>query len=107
MHGLRSRRIDYKKSHAVVDAVGPPVRLMLTAGQVHDNRGPRELLVNLGRRTVVMGDDWIRAQIKAQGAVANIPNKRSRIHRHPFKKALYQERNLIERFFNRIKHCRR
>jgi transposase len=54
-----------------------------------------------------MGDDWIRAQIKAQGAVANIPNKRSRIHRHPFKKALYQERNLIERFFNRIKHCRR
>jgi transposase len=42
------------KIHAVVDAVGPPVRLMLTAGQVHDNRGARELLVNLGRRTVVL-----------------------------------------------------
>jgi transposase len=59
----------------------------------------------------VVGDkahdaDWIRAQIKEQGAVANIPNKANRIHRYRFKKALYRERNLIERFFNRIKPTR-
>jgi transposase len=60
----------------------------------------------------VVGDkaydaDWIRAHIRAQGAVANIPNKSNRIHRFRWKKALYRERNLIERFFNRIKHYRR
>jgi hypothetical protein len=41
--------------------------------QVHDNHGARELLVDLDSGTVV-GDkaydaDWIRAQIKEQGAV--------------------------------------
>jgi transposase len=108
----RSRGGLTTKIHAVVDALGRPVRLMLTAGQVHDSRGACDLLVNLARHAVVLGDkaydaDWIRAQIKAQGAVANIPNNRNRTHRHRFKKALYRERNLIERFFNRIKHCRR
>lgn len=108
----RSRGGLTTKIHAVVDAAGRPVRLMLTAGQVHDSCGAGELLVNLALRAVVVGDkaydaDWIRAHIKAQGAIANIPNKCNRIHRHRFKKSLYRERNLIERFFNRIKHNRR
>jgi transposase len=108
----RSRGGLTTKIHAVVDARGRPVRLMLTAGQVHDSNGARDLLVKLARRAVVVADkaydaDWIRAQIKAQGAIANIPNKRNRTHRHRFKKALYRERNRIERFFNRLKHSRR
>jgi len=65
---------------ALVDALGRPIRLMLTAGQVHDSHGARELLVELDRGTVVVGDkaydaDWIRALIKQQGAVANTPNR--------------------------------
>jgi transposase len=51
--------------------------------------------------------DWIRTQIKDQGAIANIPNKANRTHRYRWKKALSRERNVIERFFNRIKHYRR
>ena len=67
---------------------------------------------NLARRTAVVGDkaydaDWIRGQIQAQGAIANIPNKRSRVHCHRFNRSPYRERNLIERFFNRIKYSRR
>jgi transposase len=108
----RSRGGLTTKIHAVVDTLGRPIRLMLTAGQVHDSHGARELLVDLEAGTAVVGDkaydaDWIRAQIKAQGAIANIPNKSNRIHRYRWKKALYRERNLIERFFNRIKHHRR
>jgi transposase len=62
------------KIHAVVDALGRPIRLMLTAGQVHDSHGARELLVELDSGTVVVGDkaydaDWIRDQIKDQGAI--------------------------------------
>jgi transposase len=108
----RSRGGLTTKIHAVVDALGRPVRLMLTAGQVHDSHGARDLLINLIRKSVVVGDkaydaDWIRSQIKAQGAIANIPNKSNRVRRYHFKKALYRERNLIERFFNRAKHYRR
>ena len=100
----RSRGGLTTKIHAVVDTLGRPIRLMLTAGQVHDSHGARELLVDLEAGTAVVGDkaydaDWIRAQIKAQGAIANIPNKSNRIHRYRWKKALYRERNLIERFF--------
>ena len=35
------------------------------------------------------------------------PNKANRTRRYRLKKALYRERNLIERFFNRIKYYRR
>ena len=40
------------------------------------------------------------------GAAPNIPDKVSRKARHCFSKALYKERNHVERFFNMIKHFR-
>lgn len=76
--------------------------------------GAAYLLQNLGSRTVALADkgydgDWIRAQIKAQGATANIPNKSNRKALYSFRKKLYRQRNLIERFFNKLKqvqaHC--
>lgn len=51
--------------------------------------------------------DWIRAAIEAQGATANIPNKSNRKSPYPFRKKLYRQRNLIERFFNKLKQHRR
>ena len=61
---------------------------------------------------VVLGDkaydaDWIRERIESQGAAPNIPDKANRKQRHCFSKALYKERNHVERFFNRIKYFRR
>ena len=48
--------------------------------------------------------DWIRALNNEQGAWANIPPKRNRKDPICFSPYLYRARNLVERFFNRIKH---
>jgi hypothetical protein len=42
-----------------------------------------------------------------QGAWANIPPKRNRKDAICFSPYLYRARNLVERFFNKIKQCRR
>jgi transposase len=51
--------------------------------------------------------DWIRAFAGEHGAWANIPPKRNRKDPICFSPYLYRARNLVERFFNRIKQCRR
>ncbi len=51
--------------------------------------------------------DWIREFASQQGAWANIPPKRNRKDPICFSPYLYRARNLIERFFNKIKQCRR
>ena len=51
--------------------------------------------------------DWIRAFVNEQGAWANIPPKRNRREPICFSPHLYRGRNHIERFFNKVKHCRR
>lgn len=51
--------------------------------------------------------DRIRALIEEQGAPPNIPAKSNRKWKSCFSKRLYRERNLIERFFSKLKHFRR
>src|SRR5271167_700915 len=51
--------------------------------------------------------DWIRALVSQYGAWATIPPKRNRKEGICFSPYLYKARNLVERFFNRIKQCRR
>ena len=51
--------------------------------------------------------DTIRGPVQERGAWANIPPKRNRKHPICFSPHLYRDRNNVERFFNRIKHCRR
>ena len=51
--------------------------------------------------------DWIRELVSEQGAWANIPPRRNRHDALCFSPYLYRARNLIERFFNKIKQCRR
>ena len=51
--------------------------------------------------------DWIREFARQKGAWANIPPKRNRIQPVCFSAYLYRARNLVERFFNKIKQCRR
>ena len=51
--------------------------------------------------------DWIRAFVRQHGVWANIPPKRNRTEALCFSPYLYRARNLVERFFNKIKHCRR
>ena len=100
------------KIHVVVAAQGLPIRLGLTAGQTHDRQIADALLNHLGPRTVVLADkaygaDRIRAPIQDQAATPNIPPKSNRRWKSCFSKRLYRERNLIERFFSKLKHFRR
>ena len=111
-HMGRSRGGLTSKIHAVVDANGVPVHLGLTAGEAHDNRLCSVLLSGLRSRTMLLADrgydaDWIRALVREQGAWANIPPKRNRKESICFSPHLYRARNLVERFFNQIKQCRR
>lgn len=45
--------------------------------------------------------------VEAAGAQAIIPPRSNRIKPRQYDRGAYRERNLIERFFNRIKHFRR
>ena len=108
----RSRGGLTTKIHVVVDAQGLPIRIGLTAGQAHDGQIADELLNHLGPRTIVLADkaydaDRIREMIQDQGATPNIPPKSNRRWKPCFSKRLYRERNLIERFFSKLKHFRR
>ena len=108
----RSRGGLTSKIHVVVDGNGLPVQLGLTGGQAHDNRLCSVLLRYLPRRARLLADrgydaDWIRAFVTERGAWANIPPKRNRKDPICFSPYLYRDRNLIERFFNKIKQCRR
>ena len=78
----------------------------------HDNRLCSVLLSALLPQTMLLADrgydaDWIRELARQQGAWANIPPKRNRKDPICFSPYLYRARNLIERFFNKIKQCRR
>jgi transposase len=100
------------KIHAVVDTNGLPVRPALTAGEAHDNGLAGKLLSRLKSGTMLLADrgydaDWIRTLAAERGAWANIPPKRNRTEALCFSPYLYRARNLVERFFNKIKHCRR
>jgi transposase len=100
------------KIHAVTDAKGLPIRFAITPGQDHDANAAGGLLINLRDGQIILADkaydaDWIRRQIEGQGAAPNIPDRSNRKHRHCFSRTLYKDRNLIERFFNKIKYFRR
>jgi transposase len=75
-------------------------------------RSRTRLLDHLGPHTIVLADkaydaDRIRELIEGQGATPNIPAKSNRKWKPCFSKRLYRERNLIERFFSKLKHFRR
>ena len=100
------------KIHAVVDARGLPIRLGLTPGQAYDGEAAMELLNALPEDAMVLADkaydaNAIREMIDGQGAWANIPPKSNRKDPICFSPHLYKARNLVERFFNKIKHFRR
>jgi transposase len=51
--------------------------------------------------------DWIQRACHEEGRVGQHPPKSNRTDPICFSPYLYRARNRVERFFNRIKHCRR
>jgi len=108
----RSRGGLTSKIHALVDTNGLPIRLALTAGEAHDNLLAGSLLCRLKTGSMLLADrgydaDWIRALVTERRAWANIPPRSNRNEPTCFSPHLYRARNLVERFFNKIKQCRR
>lgn len=107
----RSRGGLTTKIHALVDAEGRPVRLELTAGQAGDAPMADKLLSDLQPGSTLLADraydtDAIRNFAKERKAWANIPTKINRKQTFSFSRWVYRQRNLVERFFNRIKQMR-
>src|ERR1043166_7900259 len=81
-------------------------------GEAHDVRLAGELLSRLKPGSMLLADrgydaDWIRELAMKKGAWANIPPKSNRSYPICFSSYLCRARNQVERFFNRIKQCRR
>jgi transposase len=107
----RSRGGLTTKIHALVDACGLPILLKLTEGQAHDGRSAEDMLGTLGRGNVLLADraydsDALRQDLATRGAKANVKLMPNRVNLPPFNKRLYRKRNLVERFFNKLKHFR-
>jgi transposase len=96
----------------VTDENGLPLRLAITPGQAHDITAAAELLEDIGQGQMLLADkaydaDWLREMVAERGAWANIPPRSNRKDPICFSPWLYRERNVIERFFNKLKYFRR
>ena len=93
------------------DALGLPVKFIVTAGEVSDFKQAVPLLRNEQAEYVIADrgydSDDIVEYIKQMNAVPVIPPKSNRIIQRYYDKILYKDRNLIERLFNRMKQFRR
>lgn len=91
--------------------MGRPIKLELTAGQVHDGQVASGMTADLGEGDILLAGkayDGDAAQFLAEqrGAWANIPPKRNRKQTVAFSKWVYRQRNLVQRFFNKLKQFR-
>jgi transposase len=94
----------------IVDALGNPLALSLTGGQVHDIT-QAEALLSLVAPQALLADkgydaDHFVDSLAVRAIKVVIPPKSNRSIKRDCDFALYCERNLVERFFNVIKHFR-
>ena len=94
----------------IVDALGNPLALSLTGGQVHDITQAETLAAQVEPGALI-GDkgydaDSLIACLEARSIKVVIPPKANQKVQRQFDFALYAERYLVERFFNFIKQFR-
>ena len=99
------------KIHAAGDALGNPVRLIGSPGQRNDIAFAHELVEGLVADVIIVDRgydaDHLCDRIAESGGQPVIPPKRNRTLKRPYDAELYKERNIIERFFNKLKQFRR
>jgi transposase len=107
----RSRGGLTTKIHALVDANGLPIQLKLSEGQAHDGRSAADMLDEIGQGQILLADsaydsDGLRRTLGQRGAWANVKPLPTRKNVPAFSRYLYRYRNLVERFFSKLKHFR-
>jgi len=107
----RSRGGLTTKIHVTVDALGNPVRLILTGGQLANVTQGAALVAAIPTEAVVADkgydSDVLIEAIETTGAQAIIPPRSNRLTQRKVDWHRYKARNLVERFFNRLKQFRR
>lgn len=93
---------------------GHPVVLKLTPGQAHDAPHAKDLLApaRRGKTKAVVGDraydaNAILDTVRRLKARVVIPADGGRLKPRRYSKTLYKGRNVVERFWSRVKQCRR
>jgi transposase len=94
------------KIHAVVDAIGNPIRIKLTAGNVHDINPANAWLQGISLTIFFqIGHDADRLihLAESQGSKIVIPPESNRIDQREYDRHIYKERHLVECFFAKLK----
>lgn len=95
----------------LADALGRPLRFIITAGQVGDVTQAPTLLEGQAGNALLADKAYdsnaLRAIIADMGTEAVIPSNRTRKIAISHDAIAYKQRNRIERCFNRLKHFRR
>ena len=100
------------KIHAIINEKMELLSFILTGGEVFDSKVAIDLLktVDLTDKTVLAdrayGANDIREYICKRFALSCIPDKVNSQIKHSFDKEVYKQRNIVERFFNKIKNNR-
>lgn len=94
-----------------MNGLGLPVKLVLTPGQAADVTQAETLLHEVPFE-VVIGDKGFDSQklvefIEARGGEAVIPSRKNCAEQRNYDRERYKDRNLVERFWNKVKHYRR
>jgi transposase len=94
----------------IVDALGNPLAVSLTGGQAHDITQAEALAAQVEPEALLAdkgydSDSFVES-LKLRMIKPVIPPKSNRKEKRECDFALYCERNLVERFFNTIKHFR-
>jgi transposase len=108
----RSRGGRNTKIHALADAKGRLLAILLTGGEAHDYPVAERLIRRVTPPKHMLGDtaydgNGLREELGQRGTRPVIPNHPNRKHPLSFNKRLYKLRWLIESAFNRLKDFRR
>jgi len=99
------------KIHVATDALGNPIKIMVTEGNASDIACAASLLEGHVDTTVIADKGYDSNDFLIEGLLRGcdmaIPPKKSRNYQRDYDKHLYKERHLIECFMGKIKHFRR
>lgn len=99
------------KIHAKVDALGNPLKIIITGGHRNDVTQAKYLLEGVNHSFVITDKGYdateVRNQIVEQKGIPIIPSRANSKSPAAYDKHIYKERHVVECFFSKIKHFRR
>jgi transposase len=108
----RSRGGRNTKIHAIADAKGRLLSILLSGGEAHDCPPAQRLIRRIKAARELLGDKAydsapLRQWLKDRGTKPVIPNKSNRKQPFSFNRKSYKQRHRIENAFCRLKDFRR